>query len=705
MPKGAEPTSDDAAAPLQTIRQEEFLKGRETRAKNNAPGYDGTDMPPHHPNRVDRIRHEGRRLRMYEESVGDDSDDADSETTLPGVTFIPGPRYAGEDSVVTPQITVQGENSDTNVDNQQQNEEEEVLPSAAPIVAETVESATDLEERLRQQITNQLHATAPIADLVSPRKDDDNDEDNETRRFSRRRKRLCLLFVGISIAAAIAAVLGVIQSWEEETSSPTSQPVLRAGTQTNAPTSTLTDVPTDAPTDFPTMTPSQAPSISFWAQEGGDIVGKFTGERIGDSVALSSDGTIVAVGGQGTALDDGADGRGRVRVFRQRMDGGNVTTNISTAEVWTQLGSDIAGEFDRRLGRSISLSGDGMTIAIGEHLAIGEYVGGIDAVGRAIVFWYDDAVQDWVQLGQDLFGEGGSDTNQDWFGWSVDLSLDATTLAVGSPINKNVVGTSAGHIKIYRYISKDERWEQLGSNINGEVAWGQLGISVSISADGTTVAGGAYFNNARGPNTGQVRVYRFDENVLVGDWVSGDWAQVGQDLEGRAAEDFFGWSVSLSSDGKTVACGALLNDDNGEDAGQVRVFELVEEESGVGTNASSVEENWRLLGKPIGGASSGDGFGMSVSLSHDGRAIVVGADQLGVEGIPPGYVRVLVYDNDVKDWVQQGKQISGENQGDRFGTSSACSAACTVVAAGSPRNTNGQNGQDAGHVKVYEVNQ
>ena len=41
------------------------------------------------------------------------------------------------------------------------------------------------------------------------------------------------------------------------------------------------------------------------------------------------------------------------------------------------------------------------------------------------------------------------------------------------------------------------------------------------------------------------------------------WTQVGADIDGEAADDLSGFSVSLSSDGTRVAIGAYLNDGNG----------------------------------------------------------------------------------------------------------------------------------------------
>lgn len=53
------------------------------------------------------------------------------------------------------------------------------------------------------------------------------------------------------------------------------------------------------------------------------------------------------------------------------------------------------------------------------------------------------------------------------------------------------------------------------------------------------------------------------------------WVQRGQDIDGEAASDQSGSSVSLSSDGSVVAIGANLNDGNGTNSGHVRVYQFV----------------------------------------------------------------------------------------------------------------------------------
>ena len=105
-------------------------------------------------------------------------------------------------------------------------------------------------------------------------------------------------------------------------------------------------------------------------------------------------------------------------------------------------------------------------------------------------------------------------------------------------------------------------WKQLGEDIDGEAILDYLGNSVSLNADGTIVAIGAYENDENGTDAGHVRVYYNNNNV---------WTQIGGDIDGEASGDKSGYSVSLSATGDIVAIGARFNDDNGTSSGHVIV--------------------------------------------------------------------------------------------------------------------------------------
>jgi LPXTG-motif cell wall-anchored protein len=92
-----------------------------------------------------------------------------------------------------------------------------------------------------------------------------------------------------------------------------------------------------------------------WTQTGVDIDGEAAGDNSGYSVAMSGDGSRIAIGASGN------DGNG--------SDAGHVRVYTLINGTWTQTGADIDGEAAGDLsGRSVAMSGDGSRIAIGAYL-------------------------------------------------------------------------------------------------------------------------------------------------------------------------------------------------------------------------------------------------------------------------------------------------------------------------------------------------
>ena len=182
----------------------------------------------------------------------------------------------------------------------------------------------------------------------------------------------------------------------------------------------------------------------------------------------------------------------------------------------------------------------------------------------------------WAQQGQDIDGEAVSDH----LGRSVSLSSDGSIVAIGAQGNDGT-GSDAGHVRIYQNVNGT--WTQQGLDIDGEATEDQSGYSVSLSSDGSIVAIGAYDNDDNGSSSGHVRVYKN---------VNGTWTQQGLDINGEAAYDQSGWSVSLSSDGTIVAIGAKSNDGNGSNSGHVRVYNFVDPvAAAAAATATSVKGN------------------------------------------------------------------------------------------------------------------
>ncbi|MFT4875950.1 MAG: Flp pilus assembly pilin Flp [Bacteroidia bacterium] len=388
-----------------------------------------------------------------------------------------------------------------------------------------------------------------------------------------------------------------------------------------------------------------------WTQEGSDIDGESAGHRSGRSISLSSDGSTVAIGSWGN------DGNGSdapyVRIYK----------NISGT--WTQVGSDINREAPGdgySFSCLISLSSDGSVVAIGAPWNDGN---GINA-GQVRI--YKNISGTWTQVGSDIDGEAA----YDYLGLSVSLNSDGSTIAIGVPFN----GTNpklAGYVRVYKNIS--DNWIQVGSDIYGEAAGDYSGYSVSLSSDGSIVAIGAVCNDGNGDSSGHVRVYGN---------ISGNWTQIGSDIDGEAAYDYSGNTVSLSSDGSIVAIGADCNFGNDSNSGYVRVYK----------NTSGT---WTQIGSDINGEEDGDRSGISISLSNDGSIVAIGAHSNDGNGLDAGHVRI--YKNISGTWTQVGSDIDGEAVGDGSGYSVSLSSDGSIVAIGA-RNNDG-NGSNAGHVRVY----
>jgi len=391
-------------------------------------------------------------------------------------------------------------------------------------------------------------------------------------------------------------------------------------------------------------------STSF-DQIGSDIDGEAASDLSGLPITLSSDGTTLAIGAyQNSGNGDSA---GHVRVYER---------NGST---WRQKGTDIDGEAANDYsGYSVSLSSDGNIVAVGAYRNDGN---GTNSGHVRVFEWNGNA---WVQMGADIDGEAADD----YSGHSVSLSSDGTILAIGAPYNDGT-GSNSGHARVYEW--NGSTWQQKGTDIDGEAADDYSGYSVSLSSDGTIVAIGAPYNDGTGAGAGHVRVY---------EWNGSTWQQKGTDIDGEAADDYSGYSVSLSSDGTIVAIGAPYNDGTGAGAGHVRVYEWN-------------ETAWVQTGTEINGEVAGAESGYSVSLSSDGTIVAIGAPNDG-SGAGAGHVRVYEWNGTA--WVQTGADIDGESVFDRSGESVSLSSDGTIVAIGAPWNDG--NGRDAGHVRLYEWN-
>jgi hypothetical protein len=221
---------------------------------------------------------------------------------------------------------------------------------------------------------------------------------------------------------------------------------------------------------------------------------------------------------------------------------------LLTTHAQTLRGADIDGEAAAdNFGQSISMP-DANTLASGGRAN--------DANGRnaghvRVHQWNGIA---WAQKGNDIDG----DTTDDFSGWAVHMP-DSNTVAIGSPLN-DIGGASRGSTRIF--IWNGTAWTQKGASIFGEANFDNSGESI-VMPDPNTVAIGSNLNDGNGSQAGHVRVFA---------WNGTAWVQKGSDLDGSAAGDFSGFSISMP-DASTVAIGAPNAKNQQLDiTGQARVF-------------------------------------------------------------------------------------------------------------------------------------
>ncbi len=223
----------------------------------------------------------------------------------------------------------------------------------------------------------------------------------------------------------------------------------------------------------------------------------------------------------------------------------------------------------------------------------------------------------------------------------------------------------------------------LGAALYGEAADDAFGSSVSLSSNGSVVAVGAKGNDGTsvGSNRGTVQVYQYANNTT--------WTRLGGDIDGEAANDLSGFSVSLSSNGTVLAVGAQYNDGTSVNSnrGHVRVYRYL-------------NNSWTQLGTDIDGEADNDLSGTSVSLSGDGAVLAVGAENNdGNSSSNSGHVQVYKYANST--WIKCVPDIDGEAVDDLSGRSVSLSSDGAVLAVGAEDNDG--NGLNSGHVRVFSI--
>jgi len=382
-----------------------------------------------------------------------------------------------------------------------------------------------------------------------------------------------------------------------------------------------------------------------WTQIGDSFYGETEGEMTGTSVSMNADGSIIAVGAPFN--EDASLDAGEVRVYQR--DSGS----------WIQMGEDIEGDpVWGYSGWSVSLSADGLTLAIGAPEAYDE---DLYYAGQVRILHYNGT--NWELIGDPIIGETQTD---DHAGNAVSLSDDGSIIAIAS----YGIYSFTGRVRVFENVAGV--WTQIGNSLDGEISFETFGESVSINGDGTILVVGAP-NYSNGAEMGHVKVF---QNL------AGNWEQIGDTLEGDELGDRFGWTVSINSTGDRIAIGARFW---GSYDGMVKVFQ---------NNAGT----WQQMGENILDdyiETMASKFGTSVSLNNQGDILAIGS----TDGFNrKGYVCAYQYVSD--EWVRVGGDMVGDSMFDSFGFSVCMNASGSKVIVGARGND--VNGNASGQVKVFQ---
>ena len=376
-------------------------------------------------------------------------------------------------------------------------------------------------------------------------------------------------------------------------------------------------------------------------------------DQFGSLVALSADGNTLAVsayfedsraiGVNGDQADNSMEQSGAVYVFAR------------TGAVWSQqayLKASNTGEAEEgdQFGFSLALSDDGNTLAAG---AISEdsadaRINGNQADNSAssagAVYVFVRTGSRWTQQAYiKSSSPNGADAN-DLFGYSVALSADGNTLAVGSydeagssniingPEDNNAPGTGA----VFVFTRSGTSWSrQAYLKASTQDRADSLGAWVAISDDGNTVAAGAPDEDSltTGINTVETghsgRIGTLDDISVGAAYVfirsGATWSQQASfKASNSGIEDWFGVRLALSGDGNTLAVSAP-NEDGAAKGINGRQDDNSAGEAGALYLFTRAGATWTFQSYVKGSNTEAfDEFSSGVALSRNG-ALAVGA--------------------------------------------------------------------------------
>ena len=306
-------------------------------------------------------------------------------------------------------------------------------------------------------------------------------------------------------------------------------------------------------------------------------------------------------------------------------------------------------------GCAISISSDGSRVAVGSMYGDSS---GIANAGKAYIFSRSGAT--WTQEAILTASDKATDS---WLGYSISIAYDGTRVAVGAMYATPGGIANAG--KAYIFSRSGTTWTQEAVlTASDKASYDSFGSTVSISGDGTRVTVGAYSADPGGISSAG-KAYVFTRSGTI-------WTQeVILTASDKAANDSFGYSIDISSDGTRVTVGAMYATPNGvTNAGKVYVF----------SRSGTTWTQEAIL--TASDKAAGDYFGISVAIDSTGARVAVGAQSADPGGLNDAG-KAYIFVRSGTTWTQEAVLIASDKFiGDRFGCRISIASDGSRVAVG-----------------------
>ena len=352
--------------------------------------------------------------------------------------------------------------------------------------------------------------------------------------------------------------------------------------------------------------------------------------QIGQNISFTTPSALFGISNNGrvVGLTVPADSSNRGRLYVYEISFNGTSYNWASLGISSEImvGQTTTDSFGGTGNSGLAFSSDGKIVALG---AVNNDTSGSDS-GQVRVFELSANI--WRQRGQSINGKPLASYG---LGYNVALSGNGNILVA---VSRYYYG------EILAYELSGNSWIKMGQDICGEIYTDQpgwtafggynLGWACALSLDGTTiVAGQGAMNNGSIYYSGRVKIFRYNSTTRL-------WNNIGI-INGIYNRQYFGWHVSISSNGNTIVVGSRYT--NGvtspsilQDCGSIIAYKY--------DGGSS----WSQVGQTIFGTAINDTIGgVWVSISNDGTIISFSSN-----------LSVKVFKLYTNSWTQIGQSIA-----------------------------------------------